>query len=82
MGFMSNSKNSTISADAKSAWDEGATVFSAILNYPNMNTGNSSGVDAWTAELTEVEKIGWKLSSWSVAPDRRGNLVAFPLFKR
>lgn len=82
MGFMTNTKNSSIASDAQQAWDEGATTFSAVLNYPSMNTGNSAGVDAWTAELSAVEAIGWKLQSWAVAPDRRGNLVAFPVFKR
>lgn len=82
MGFMTNTKNSSISADAQQAWDEGATIFSAVLNYPSMNTGNSSGVDAWSSELSAVSAIGWKLHSWSVAPDRRGNLVAFPVFQR
>lgn len=82
MGFMTTNKNSTIATDAKEAWDAGATAFSAVLNYPSMNTGNSAGVDAWTAELSAVEAIGWKLHSWTVAPDRRSNLVAFPVFKR
>lgn len=82
MGFMMNPKKTTIGLDAQEAWDEGASVYSAVLNFPTMNTGNSAGIAEWTGEISAVVAIGWKLQSWAVAPDRRGNLVAFPLFSR
>ena len=82
MGFMASPKKSTITSDAKEAWDEGAAIFSALLNYPSMNSGNSAGIAEWTGEISDVVAIGWKLQSWAVTADRRGNVIAFPLFSR
>jgi hypothetical protein len=80
MGFMMNPKKTTTRSDAQAAWYESAPVFSAVVNYPTTKTGDNAGIVEWTAEISAVVAIGWKLHSWSVAPDRRGNLVAFPLF--
>ncbi|WP_146070127.1 hypothetical protein [Cryobacterium sp. Y29] len=82
MGFMVSPKKSTITEDANEAWNEGAAIFSALLNYPSMNSGNSSGIAEWTGELSAVVSIGWKLQSWAVTADRRGNVIAFPVFSR
>jgi hypothetical protein len=71
-----------MTSDAQEAWDEGAPLFTAVLNYPTMNTGNNAGNAVWSSEISGVVAIGWKLQSWAVAPDRRDNFVAFPVFTR
>ena len=82
MGFMTNPKKSSVVHDAQIAWDEGAAIYAAELNHPTMLVGNSSGLGEWTAELTGVADVGWKLQLWSVSTARNGNLVGFPVFGR
>jgi hypothetical protein len=82
MGFMTNTKKSSVIEDAQLAWDEGAVFFAAELNHPTMLVGNNSGLGEWSGELSGVAAVGWKLHQWTVSTARNGNLVGFPVFTR
>ena len=82
MGFMANSKAQSMQKAAQSAWDADARYFTPVLNFPAFKLGFSGNVEDWSPMIEAVESVGWKLHTWAVVQDSKGNPQAMPFFTR
>lgn len=68
---------------AQDAWDEGAPVFTPMLNAPSgVSGGLSTRIKDWEMMVGAVLDVGWKLHTWAVVADPKGRTQALPLFVR
>ena len=82
MGFIKDAKAAAVGTDAKKAWDEGATFFTPVLNYPGFRGGISGRIADWELMIAAIVEVGWRMHTWSVASDNQGRPQAMPLFDR
>ena len=82
MGFMANNKAQTMLKSAQTAWNADAKYFTPLLNFPTFKLGFSGNVDDWSPMIEAIESVGWRLHTWSVVQDNKGNPQAMPLFTR
>lgn len=82
MGWIKDSKASSMAKDAQKAWDDGSPVFTPLLNMPSSNAGLSGRIEDWERMLGATLQIGWKLHTWAVCSDKNGRPQAQPLFVR
>lgn len=82
MGWIKDTKAQLVATDAQRAWDEGAWVFTPILNMPSSHPGNSGRVADWEQMMQAVMQVGWQLHTWAVCSDAKGRPQAQPLFVR
>ena len=69
-------------AEAKKSWDEGAVMFTPVLNFPGFKGGLSGRIQDWEMMLGAILEVGWVLHTWAVASDNQGRPQAMPLFVR
>ena len=82
MGFMGNNKAMSMQKSARVAWDAGNAFFTPVLNFPMFKLGFSGNVEDWSPMMEAVLSVGWKLQTWAVVQDNKGNPQAMPLFVR
>lgn len=82
MGWIKNSKASSMATAAQKAWDADSPVFTPILNMPSSNPGLSGRVEDWELMVAAILEVGWKLHTWAVCSDNKGRPQAQPLFVR
>lgn len=83
MGFIRNTKQDMLGKLAKDAWDEGAVVFTPLLNAPTgVSGGLSQRIKDWEVMIGAILAVGWRLHTWSVVADSKGHTQAMPLFTR
>lgn len=81
MGFMTQSKISTIKADAKKAYNEGRTVFLARYWDEVMSFQGTGAIAGGSQAIEEVESVGWELKdiaySWVERKNRGLTIMVF-----
>ena len=82
MGFMGNSKATAMQQKAQAAWTSGAKYFTPLLNFPAFKLGFSGNVEDWSPMLEAIESVGWRLHTWAMCNDAKGNPQAMPLYVR
>jgi len=79
---MANNKAQTMLRSAQTAWASEAVYFTPLLNFPTFKLGFSGNIDDWSPMMEAVESVGWRLHTWAVVQDNKGNPQAMPLFIR
>jgi len=82
MGMIKDAKADLLRKDAQSAWDSGTQYFTPLLNLPTTRHTMSGRISDWEPMLDAVTSVGWKLHTWAVCSDNRGNPQGMPLFVR
>lgn len=82
MGWIKDTKVTTMTAEAQKSWDAGSPVFTPILNMPSSHPGMSSRIEDWELMVAGIMSVGWKLHTWAVCSDNKGRPQAQPLFVR
>jgi hypothetical protein len=82
MGFMANSKAVSMQQKAQAAWTGGAWFFTPVLNFPAFKLGFSGNVEDWSPMMEAIMSVGWRLHTWAVVQDNKGQPQAMPLFVR
>lgn len=82
MGFMANSKAQSMLQKAQASWDSDAQYFTPLLNFPTFKLGFSGNIEDWSPMMEAIQSVGWRLHTWAVVQDNKGNPQAMPLFTR
>lgn len=82
MGWIKDAKANAMAGDARAAWDEGAPVFTPLLNLPSVKVGFSGRIKDWEMMIAAILEVGWRLHTWAVCSDGHGRPQGQPLFVR